>query len=89
MSADVSTQRTLVLAHENGLHLTPISAVVKAATPFSAEIAIAFGEKSANAKSTMELMTLGATSGSQLVISATGEDSQAAVDAIVDALGQF
>ena len=89
MSAESPAKRSLILAHENGLHLTPISAVVKAATPFAAEVTIAFGEKSASAKSTMELMTLGATSGSQLVISGSGDDASAAVDAICDALEQF
>lgn len=86
MSDTESCQQNIRLAQKNGLHLTPISRVVKAASQFECEIQIAWNQKEANAKSVMELMTLGATCGSELDVTANGKDSQAAIQAIAEIL---
>lgn len=46
------------------------------------------GETVANAKSPLDLMTLGATQGDNLIIRAGGEDEQAAADALVEPLSK-
>ena len=84
---DVETSRRLaVLSHQNGLHLTPIQQVVRAASEFSADIKIHFNDKVADAKSAMELMLLGATQGSQLAVEGVGPNAQDAVEAVARVL---
>ena len=80
MSDSETSRRQVRLAIRNGLHLTPIQFLVKAMAQHSATVTIHFGGKSANARSAMDLMLLGATFGSELVLEASGEDAAAALD---------
>lgn len=88
MSDTQPCQQAVLLAQKNGLHLTPISAVVKAASPFDCDIRIAWNQKEANAKSVMELMTLGATCGSELQVTAVGKDAEDALQAVAAVLSR-
>ena len=83
--ADTS-RRLAVLSHPNGLHLTPIQQVVRAASGFSADVSVQFNDKAADAKSAMELMLLGATQGANLAIEGTGPDADDAVEAVARVL---
>lgn len=87
MSGD-SIRNQVILANPNGLHLSPISALVKTAMKFEAEVKISFNGNTASAKSAMDLMLLGATCGSQLTVEATGSDAAAALEVIVGMLAQ-
>ncbi|MCA9047333.1 MAG: HPr family phosphocarrier protein [Planctomycetaceae bacterium] len=88
MSDAESVTRAVTLACRNGLHLTPITALVKKASGFSSDIRIRFNHKVANAKSAMDLMLLGATCGAVLHVEATGEDAADAIDAVDTVLSQ-
>ena len=55
---------------------------------FSAKIVIVKGDKEANAKSSMKIMTLAAKKGDEIVIRAEGEDAEVAVDALVELISQ-
>ena len=79
--ADVTT-RSIKLGIPNGLHLAPISQIVKQSSEYTASIQIRFGEKVADAKSVVDLMLLGATHGAPLVIEASGDDADAVVSAV-------
>ena len=61
------------------LHGRPAGLFVREAALFSADVKIAANGKHANAKSILEVLGLGATGGTELVISASGEDAAAAV----------
>ncbi len=82
MGADGPTRRQVTLAHRNGLHLPPITLLVKQASQFAADIRISFDGKVASAKSAMELMLLGATHGSELTVEAEGADADPAIYAV-------
>lgn len=86
--SDEPIRRQVTLANPNGLHLSPISALVKEAMKHEAELLISFDGNIANAKSTMELMLLGATCGAVLSVEATGADADAAADAAVRLLSE-
>ncbi len=69
---------------QEGLHARPAAQFVKTAKGFSSEIVIVKGDKEANAKSSMKIMTLAAKRGDEIVIWAEGED----VDALVELISQ-
>ena len=69
---------------QEGLHARPAAQFVKTAKRFSSEIVVLKGERQANAKSSLKIMTLGARKGDTLTIRAEGDDAQEAVDALVE-----
>ncbi|WP_207481992.1 phosphoenolpyruvate--protein phosphotransferase [Arenibaculum pallidiluteum] len=66
----------------HGLHARPATALVEIAKAFRAEIAVRNGEATANAKSLVSLLRLGASGGQRLTVTASGEDADAALSAI-------
>lgn len=73
---------------EEGLHARPAAQFVKAAKAYSSDIKVIKGDTVANAKSSLNLMTLGATQGDRLIIRAEGEDEEAAADALAELLSK-
>ena len=67
-------ERRVILAHKNGLHLTPITKLVKQTSDFNCDVTLSFDGKTASVKSAVELMLLGATEGAELVVRASGAD---------------
>lgn len=86
MADDNIIRREVELAYRNGLHLTPIQMLVKQSTGFQSDIRVLFNGKTANAKSAMDLLLLGATFGSMMTIEATGADAEQAAEAAVQVL---
>ncbi|HUA88990.1 MAG TPA: glucose PTS transporter subunit IIA, partial [Steroidobacteraceae bacterium] len=67
--------RRLTLALVHGLHARPAALVATALGPFDAEVRVQRGERSANARSTVALMALGARHGEVLELEARGADA--------------
>jgi phosphotransferase system HPr (HPr) family protein len=82
----MSARDSVVIVDEVGLHARPAAAFVKLAGRFDADITVRCGERSANAKSILSVLTLEAGKGSEIELEAEGEDAQQAVDALVDLL---
>jgi phosphotransferase system HPr (HPr) family protein len=74
-----SEQACVALPRDVALHARPAGLFVREAALFSADVSVAANGKQANAKSILEVLGLGATGGTELVISASGEDAAAAV----------
>nr|WP_280633670.1 dihydroxyacetone kinase phosphoryl donor subunit DhaM [Nocardioides sp. 1609] len=72
----------LVLTNPQGLHARPAALVAAAVGDLDAEVRITHDGRSADAASSLELMTLGAAEGAEIVVSASGADAEAAVRAI-------
>lgn len=68
------------------LHARPAGALTRAAAAFSSAVQVGFGDRTANAASVLAVMTLGATKGATVLITADGPDAQAAVDAVAGVL---
>jgi phosphocarrier protein HPr len=77
-------ERETTVGPEAGLHARPAAKFVKTAKQFSSEIVVRKGEKEANAKSPLKIMTLGAKKGDTIVIRAEGDDAQEAVDVLTE-----
>ena len=73
----------VTIQHEAGLHARPAAIFVKTASGFQSTISLRFGEKTVNAKSIVQVLTLGANKGSTVTIAAEGPDADAAIQALV------
>lgn len=72
------------IINKTGLHARPASIFVSAAGKFKSKVTIKkIGGAEANAKSIVLLLTLALSQGTEVEISADGEDERAAVDALV------
>lgn len=80
--------RNIILGITNGLHLAPISRVVKSLSDLECTVRIEFDNRSADARSASDMMLLAATHGAPLTITAEGPDAAAAVDAVTAVLEQ-
>ena len=73
---------TLTVRHEVGLHARPAALFVQTAKQFKSEITVTHGERTANAKSILSVLTLGANQGAVITIRAEGEDADEALAAL-------
>ena len=64
----------------------PVAMLVQIASRFQSRIYMSEGSRRVNAKSIMGMMALGLNSGSEVYVSAEGEDEEAAITAISDYL---
>jgi len=76
-------ENTVVVTNKVGLHARPATRFVQEAARFQAQIQVQYGEKSANAKSILAVLKLGASQGATLLIRADGADAAEAVQALV------
>jgi phosphotransferase system HPr (HPr) family protein len=70
------------------LHARPAGQLAIAAAKFASAIQLSAGPSTADAKSVLAVMGIGATSGQQVIVRATGDDADEAVSAIVEILNQ-
>jgi phosphotransferase system HPr (HPr) family protein len=68
------------------LHARPAGQIAVAAAKFSSAVSLAVGSRTADAKSVLAVMGLGATSGQVVAVSADGPDAQEAVAVIAEIL---
>ncbi len=87
-----SAEVTLTLLNKVGLHARPASQFVQTAARFASTITVACGPRRANAKSILQVLSLGAVGGAEITIQAEGTDADAALAAlkqlIVDRFGE-
>ena len=72
--------KRVVIENKLGLHSRPAVMFVDTASKFSSKITIEKGDKVVVAKSIMNMLALGLVYGSEIIISAEGEDEEAAVN---------
>ena len=74
--------REVRILNKYGLHARPAAEFVKLANRFTSEVWIAKEELEVSGKSIMGVMMLAAEHGSTVVVRASGDDAEAAVDAL-------
>lgn len=72
----------VTVQHEVGLHARPASIFVKKASQYKSAISVSCNGRSANAKSILSVLTLGAHKGTEIEITAAGEDADEALTAL-------
>ena len=75
-------EKKTTVGPEEGLHARPAAEFVKKARQFTAEIKVVKDGREVNAKSSMQIMTLGAKKDNEIVIRAEGDDAEEAVEAL-------
>jgi phosphocarrier protein HPr len=70
------------------LHARPAGSLALAAAGFASAVHLAAGGRTVDAKSVLSVMGLGATSGQQVTVCATGPDAAQAVAAILGILAE-
>jgi phosphocarrier protein HPr len=82
-------QRTVTIASSVGLHARPAALFVQAATATGLPVLIGRdGEDAVDARSILGVMALGAKHGETVVLSADGEDADAALAGLVELLSR-
>ena len=76
----MALQREVPLLHKTGLHLRAAGRFAETAARFASEVHLAVGGRKVNAKSVLDILTLGAGPGIQLRIVAEGPDAGEALD---------
>lgn len=79
-------ERTVTILNPTGLHARPAKIFVDVAKQYKAKVRIRHGEKNVNAKSMLSMLTLGVEAGSDIIIEVEGEDEDAAMEALVEAV---
>lgn len=74
---------SIEVQNKTGLHARPAAVFVQAASKFKSNITIEKDLKQANAKSILSLLSIGASMGSAIKITAEGEDENQAVDTLI------
>lgn len=73
---------TVTLTNKKGLHARPSALLSKTAALFKSSITIEANGKSADAKSVVGILTLGAPCGAEITFTADGEDASVAVESL-------
>jgi phosphocarrier protein HPr len=84
-----SSETVVTLPAEVALHARPAAQFVRTAVGFSADIAVAVNGREANAKSLLAVLALGAEGGTELRLTASGDDAPLALDALRDCVAAF
>jgi phosphotransferase system HPr (HPr) family protein len=84
-----SSETVVALPADVALHARPAAQFVRTAVGFSADIAIAVNGRQADAKSLLAVLALGAEGGTELRLTASGEDAPRALDALRDCVAAF
>ena len=75
-----SSEATVALPADVDLHARPAATFVKAAMRFASRIQVFVGDRGADAKSLLAVLALGAKGGTELRLTADGDDAADALD---------
>ncbi len=88
-SSRTAVEANATLPVDVALHARPAGLFVREAACFGAAIVVSANGKRANAKSILEVLALGASGGTELVISASGDDAVEAVASLAALVTQL
>lgn len=76
----------MIVLWEHGIHARPAATLAAVARKLAADINIVFGDRKANARSPVALMSLGIRKGHEIVIQASGVNAESAVATVEQAI---
>ena len=77
-------ETSVVITNKVGLHARPARLLVQTAAQYQSKVQVQCGDKTANAKSILGVLKLGAVLGDTLVLRAEGEDAESAVNTLTE-----
>ena len=81
---DTPVRRVIVIRNKQGLHARPATLFVKLAQQFNSRIVLVRENYRVEAQNMIDVITLGAGPGTELVLEAYGDDAEAAAEALAD-----
>ena len=78
------TEATTTIENKTGIHARPASLFVQTASKFKSKVQIKAKGKTVDAKSILMIMSMGLVKGTEITISADGEDEADAVQTLKD-----
>ena len=78
-----NVQKTVVISNPQGLHARPAELLVRLAMQFESDVEVIRDGQRVDAKSILNVLTLGAGQGTEITLQAQGADAQEAVEALV------
>ncbi len=75
-------ERKVKISNSNGMHARPATKFAEIANKYSSEIHVKTKNKEVEGKSVIDLLTLGAENGTEIIINAKGVDAAEALDAL-------
>ncbi len=82
MSTETFT-RTVTITNRHGLHARPSVIIVKTVKEYDAKVTLRRGNQIVNAASILDLLSLGATQGTELVLSAKGRQAKEVMGSVL------
>ncbi len=79
-----TASRAVTVVNSQGMHARPVNLFVQLASQFESKIDVIRGDERVDGKSILSILTLAAAQGTELSIEATGQDADAALDALAD-----
>lgn len=83
---DNTVERAVTLGSKSGLHARPAAIFVQHAKSYQSQITLARDEKTANGKSILSVLALGAEKGDLVVLKISGSDAETALNKLVPLL---
>lgn len=80
--------RSLTIKNRLGLHARAAGELVKVTSTFQSGVQVSKDGQAVDGKSILGLMMLAAAQGSQIEVAVSGEDAEAAIEAIADLVGR-
>ena len=87
-SESIVTSPEITIRNEQGIHARPAATLVNCAKRFNANVEMMFGDKRANCKSVVALLSLQIAYGDKVVIRASGKERDTALNALVKCVRQ-
>lgn len=79
-----TAEQTITLTNNVGLHMRPASSLVQTAARFTSSIHVRANGRTADAKRILQVLQLSAEQGTQVQITAEGDDAEQAVAALTE-----
>ena len=88
-SSELVVDARATLPADVALHARPAGLFVREAARFTSTVTVSANGKTANAKSILEVLGLGATGGTDVLLTASGDDAAAAVAELAQLVTHF
>jgi phosphotransferase system HPr (HPr) family protein len=85
-SSEAVAETTATLPGGVALHARPAGVIAREAMRFDARLTVAFGDREADAKSVLRVMSLGAEAGATVTIRGEGDDAGAGVARLAEVI---
>ena len=82
MSSSTSASATVTIQNAQGLHMRPAYLFAETASKFECQIELIKDDVRINGKSVLDILTLGAAQGTEIMLEAVGNDASAAIEVL-------